>query len=437
MGPKSDLTERLNSELTSVPDIEATEKKPQRKSTSVKQISKLIELFVLGVIVGLFSIPLSFLWKGYAYKASDLMQYITAERFPRTFQQPLPFKFVLIDIGEVTCAEWAKDYNGLCAALPHFPHDKLLKLFRLFKRSEPKLVVVDLDLRSEVTGLNPLKLDVSKFSRIENEIRNIVKSMKNTAFLVAQPLIKQPREGERQYYDYIGIGTILHELDAPNLHFGQVEQVIGDDGVLRSFPTTERILIPDSNINPDPPNRGDFSRVEHLALRVCELVTDDSPCGHRSGKDDKPDSGGRALHFGTLIVDLDDEVQFRYLLARDMSRLGELGGKRFEAISADAPAVVSQLRDAVVVLGSTALGRGDYHLTPLDVLGGETSGVVVLANEVVAALQNKWLVSPQLATMLLEKIALIIVSTVVVFLDFGISGHNYLHRPRTVSDIVF
>ena len=38
----------------------------------------------------------------------------------------------------------------------------------------------------------------------------------------------------------------------------------------------------------------------------------------------------------------------------------------------------SELRDAVLIVGSTARGRGDYHFTPLDVLGGETSGVVVM-----------------------------------------------------------
>jgi CHASE2 domain-containing sensor protein len=60
-------------------------------------------------------------------------------------------------------------------------------------------------------------------------------------------------------------------------------------------------------------------------------------------------------------------------------------------------------KDAVVVLGSTARGRGDYHITPLDILGGQTAGVVVVANEVVAALENKRLVEPLKRTLIAEK----------------------------------
>ena len=399
-----------------------TERKlPQgQNSKTISPIGKAAELLVLGLFIGLLSLVISPLWASYTYKASDLIQYLTTECFPNFFLDRLPFQLILIDIGDTTCDEWAADNQHLCAALPRLPHDKLLGIFKGLAKSEPKLVVVDIDLRSEAARSNPLDPNVKSFTAAEKNIRDAIKSMEKTPFLIAEPLIRNPKKDQKQYYDYVATGTILHKLGKPNLRFGQVEQDFADDRVLRRLPVTEQILYPDRIINADS---ADPSRFPHLAVRVCELVTDESLCGrdatqkHKSGK--RNGQSRSPLRFGGMEVDLNDHIQFRYLLARDVGRLANLGVKQIEARAIpNSNFEESELRDAIVILGSTARGRGDYHFTPLDVLGGETSGVVVVANEVVAALENKWLVSPSLLTVIFEKLTLIVISTVLIFYMF-------------------
>jgi CHASE2 domain-containing sensor protein len=408
-------------------------KMPRRETPhSITLVGKAAELLVLGLIIGLFSLVISPLWAGYTYKASDLIQYLTTERFPNFFLERLPFQLILIDIGDTTCDEWAMDNQRLCAALPRLPHDKLLEIFKSLAKSKPKLVVVDIDLRSEAVHADPLNPNVDSFTDAEKDIRDAIKTMRETPFLVAEPLIRNPKKDQRQYYDYVAIGTILHKLDKPNLRFGQVEQDFADDRVQRRFPVTEEILYPDLIINA---NSSDPSRFPHLAVQVCELVTDESLCGRDVTKKRESAEGNERprspLRFGAMKVDLNDHIQFRYLIARDLGRLANLGVRQIEARAIpDSNFEDSELRDAVVIVGSTARGRGDYHFTPLDVLGGETSGVVVVANEVVAALENRWLVSPSVLTVIWEKLTLIVLSTGVIFYMFW---YPRLRRTRPAS----
>jgi hypothetical protein len=292
--------------------------------------------------------------------------------------------------------------------------------------------VVDIDLRSEAAGSNPLDPNVESFTDAEKNIRDVIKSMEKTPFLIAEPLIRNPKKDQKQYYDYVAIGTILHKLGKQNLRFGQVEQDFADDRVQRRFPVTEQILYPERIINADS---GDPSRFPHLAVQVCELVTDESLCGRDATQTRESGKRNGRMRFGGMEVDLNDHVQFRYLLARDVGRLGNLGVKQIEARAiSDSNFEESELRDAIVILGSTARGRGDYHFTPLDVLGGETSGVVVVANEVVAALENKWLVSPSLLTVIFEKLILIVISTALIFFTFW---YPRLRRTPPAADQPF
>jgi hypothetical protein len=223
-------------------------------------------------------------------------------------------------------------------------------------------------------------------------------------------------EGQAQYYDYRLVATILHGLEKDNLRFGQVEEDLGDDGVIRRFVATVPLKHPDSVLNP---NTTHSDLVQHAALRVCELIDNKKGelCGPERAMDSEPSR--TELRFGSLPVYPGDLVQFPFLLPRDLTRLGGSGVQVIEARSILAVNFdASGLNDAIVIFGSTARGRGDYHVTPLDVLGGETAGVVVLANEIVDALSNRWLVKPSWLTIIIEKLVLIVVSTVVIVFGF-------------------
>jgi CHASE2 domain len=409
--------------------------------TSIRPLAKFVELLVLGLIIGLLSIGLSFLWQEYKYKTSDLIQSLSAKFFP----SPLKFPLVIIDIGEDTCKEWAKNkYGGECAFLPRFPHDRLkeifVKLADSFERLRstdklPKLVVVDIDLRSE---------EPEKYNGFEKQIRQVVEDKtQGVPLLIAQPLIRIPKEDQKQQYDYVAVGTILHNLAKPkeDLRFAQVEQDLGDDSVLRSFPATIQLLRPDT-LDPDPGGR---NRKEHLALEVCELVHDANFCGRDSDSDPTwhqvckpvaPENLCKWLRFGAHQICPDDLVQFRYRLAPDVDRLVDLDVKVIEARAVLAKSFdASVLNNAVVIVGSTARGRGDYHFTPLDVdsrgfRSGETAGVIVLANEIVAALENRWLREASWGWELLEKLLLVVISTITIFLIFW---RPRLHRNPLVS----
>jgi hypothetical protein len=406
--------------------IPPTAPKRGRKSVAEPRtapISKFFELLVLGLIIGAFSLGLSFLWQDYAYKASDFFQYLTAEFLPYFSsgapRNRLPFKMVLIDIGEDTCNEWASDkYSGVCTFLPRLPHDKLSDIFQHLIWSKPKLVVVDIDLRSERLGLDPYKPDIASFTPGERDIRDVVQYwMKDTPFLVAQPLIRIPKEDYKHNSDYVAVATILHQLDTPkqNLSFGQVEQDLRDDSVLRHFRATVPLRYP----NGLDPNPSDVNRKEHLALGVCELVGDRNLCGRGGDTETNDRCPDTKLRFGAHPVCADESVQFPYVLARDIGRLVNVGVRVIEARALLATNFKpSALNDSVVIIGSTARGRGDYHFTPLDFVGGQTAGVMVIANEVVAALNNKRLISASWISVITEKIILILISTIFIFFLF-------------------
>jgi hypothetical protein len=298
------------------------------------------------------------------------------------------------------------------------PHDELAKVFLRLADSKPKLLVIDVDLRTEAkgtaAGVDPF--DPDKITPAEKQIRAIVEQrMKTVPLLVAQPLIREPKRDESHYYEYVGAYTILHRLEKPNLRFGQVEQSLGDDRVLRRFQASVKVTNADKILNPDSDDTP--GRIRHLALRVCELVTEIDLCGrgHENAHGQGTKAAPPGLHFGSLPASPEDFIQFRYSLARNLGRLVDLDVRQIEA---RADFDLSMLNDAVVVLGSTARGRGDYHFTPLDVFGGETAGVVVLANEVIAALLDRHLTSPSLITIVLEKMFLIALSTGIVFCGF-------------------
>jgi CHASE2 domain len=390
--------------------------------TSTTPAAKFGELLVLGVIIGLVSMGASFLWKEYKYKTSDFLQYLTADVL---HSHPLRIPFVIIDIGDDTCKQWTgNDYGGECSFLPILPHSKLERIFsRMFPEAidfrikpKPKLVVVDLDLRPEQPEVDPFKPKVEQFNEAEKAIRSIVEhQMDGVPLLVAQRLIRIPQEGEKQHYNYVAVDTILHQLAEPkrNLRFGQVEQDLGDDSVLRRFPATIQLLRPDT-LDPDPTG---INRKEHLALKVCELVRDPDPNLCRRSPD---------ITSGF--------VEFRYRLARNADRLLDSNVKVIEARSVLADSFdVSVLDKAVVIIGSTARGRGDYHFTPLDVWDrGETAGVIVLANEVAAALENEWMHETQWGWELLEKGILVLVSTTLMVLAFWVPWlHWHLPPSRT------
>jgi CHASE2 domain-containing sensor protein len=404
-------------------------------------IGKAVELLVMGLLVGLVSFALSYLWTAYEYKASDFIQYLSTEFKNSDFiQHHIPVRFreqcaltapggdhycvplIFIDIGEQTCKEWAEDYNNICAALPRLPHDELLKVFERLKASKPMLVIVDIDLRPEGKikrfGKNPFDPDMDSFSPSERAIRDAVLSMKDTPFLVAQQLFRQPGENDPHQYTYAPIGTILHRLDRPNLLFGQVEQELDDDAVERRFPALLLVEYSDPILNPNSDHPEYFP---HLAVRVCQFksIRDLGWCSPKVKKD--PDAGISAVtvppkpNFGGVSVTTSDLIQFRYSLPRDVDGLVRLRVKQIEARSDFDPAA---LEDAIVIIGSTARGRGDYHFTPLDVFGGETAGVIVLANEVLAALQGARLEPPGFLATVSEKVILLLISTVIVFCMF-------------------
>jgi CHASE2 domain-containing sensor protein len=390
-------------------------------------ISKIAALFVLGLVLGAFSFGLPFLWKGYIYKATDLTQYFASELLPYyapgRFRQRLAHPLIVIDIGEQTCAEWAKKYSRSdCAALPRWPHDELAGLFRKLVGAKPRLVVVDFDLRTEAVPA-PGTTEI-KFTDKENEIREVVRSMTDTPFLVMLPLVRAPRnEGDPTLSDPVAATTILHGLEneKKNLRFGHFETLFDDDGVMRRFPATRPIANPGRAVNPHSEVPG---RVWHFAVQACELVPD---CGGGHGR-----ATPSAPRFGNRAVGLDEAVQFPYLISRDLSQLVALNVKQVEARSA---VPQSLLNDAVVILGSTARGRGDYHLTPLDVLGGDTAGVVIVANEVMDALADKSLVSPHPGEVIAEKLALIVLSTALIFFGFWIFYVN--PRPSANHGVVW
>jgi CHASE2 domain-containing sensor protein len=420
-----------------VPDRNTDARGQLKPRHDVTPIAKFAELLVLGLIVGLFSLVLAFLWKGYSYKASDLIEYLTVE-IPHYFpaghpQEPLPFRLIFVDIGESTCTEWAKDYNEVCAHLPHFPHDQLSKIFQRLVKTEPKLVVVDIDLHSEAPGSDPYDPDPNTFTDGEKTIRSTVQAMEKTPFLIAQPLIRVPKGDQKQDISYVAIFTILHKLDKPNLRFGQIEQDLDDGSVIRRFPAKIPIRNGDRILNP---NSEDSGLVWHLAVRVCELVTQDGLCGRNGQRREiKSRTGSSSQSFGDEPVNPGDHVQFRYLIGRDIGQFIDLDVEQIEAraVLAEYFDARTVFKDAVVVLGSTARGRGDYHITPLDILGGQTAGVVVVANEVVAALENKRLVEPLKRTLIAEKLALILVSTAVVFALFWYPRIS--RRPRILKGV--
>jgi CHASE2 domain-containing sensor protein len=410
---------------------------PQQAAAD-KRVEKVAELLVLGLIVGAFTIALSFLWKGYVYKASDIVQFLSVEEpsGPNRSHSAtqLPFRMVVIDIGDRTCREWAmQQYGGLCSALPRFPHAQLAKLFSAMKAAKPKLVVVDIDLHTEQPGADPLDLDLKSLTVEENQIRAYVQAMDTTPFLIAQPLIRQPRDAASQGYDFRPEATILHKLKKDNLRFGEVEQDPGEDGVIRRFRATIPLIHPDDFLNPNAP---DPFAVEHLALRVCELIQDNTLCGRQTIAQVQP-PGPRVLRFGSLPVSLTDFVQFPYLLKRDVSQLADIDVAVIEARALLSPSFSSSTLDnAIVIVGSTARGRGDYHLTPLDVFGGDTAGVVVIANEVAAALSSRWLENSGWLIIIIEKLGLIILATIVIFFGFWYFYYTpSIHQPKSYGTV--
>jgi CHASE2 domain-containing sensor protein len=230
--------------------------------------------------------------------------------------------------------------------------------------------------------------------------------MVNTPFLVAQPLIKVP-DGSGNYA-YYAARTILHDIAKPNLLFGHVEQLIDSDGVMRRFEATVPVRNPGQN-SPD--------RVPHLALKTCEALVDPALCGRTpTPLQTYPVT---QLMFGSTVVDAKEHVQFRYVLPRDVSRLFERNVISLEAVDVEkSPLDARAFEGAIVFLGSTARGRGDYHITPLNVATGETAGVVIVMNEVLAALLDKRLTLPSFLVVSVEKLLLILASAVFIFLFF-------------------
>ncbi len=368
---------------------------------------KLAELIVLGLIIGVVSLVLSFLWKGYAYLASDTAQHLAADVFP----PDLPRKVVLIDIGERSCLEWAKQsHGGICALLPRLSHGALAAVFKKLEQTNPKLVVVDVDLQSEAAttadGPEPYSWPKS-VTPDEESIRQSVLNMTDTPFLVAQPMIRAPDNS--QSYDYYAAKTILHGIAKTNLFFGHVEQAIDSDGVMRRFPATLHVRNPGQN-SPQP--------VPHLALKTCEALIDLGLCG-RESKSAQAIPAKHQLVFGSDVIDANDYVQFRYVLPRDVSRLFKRNVISLEAIDVVRnPIDAAAFEGAIIFLGSTARGREDYHITPLNVVAGETAGVVVVMNEVLAALLDRRLASPSFFVVSVEKLLLILFSAGLIFILF-------------------
>jgi CHASE2 domain-containing sensor protein len=372
----------------------------------VGQAGKLAELIILGLIVGAVSIVLSFLWNRYAFLASDTAQHLTADLVPPA----MPAKVILIDIGERSCLEWAKqNHGGICALLPRLSHSGLAAVFKKLEQTNPKLVVVDIDLQSEAptaaVGPEPFSWPKS-ITPDEESIRQSVLRMVGTPFLVAQHLIKVP-DG-KQGYEYYAARTILHDVTKSNLFFGHIEQLIDSDGVMRRFQATLRVRNPGAN-SPDP--------VPHLALKACEAIVDPELCGREPGRTQA--SAATRLMFGSNTIDANDYVQFRYVLPRDASRLFDRNVISLEAIDVNRSAIdVTAFDGAIVFLGSTARGRGDYHITPLNVAAGETAGIVIVMNEVLAALLDRRLTSPSFLTVSIEKLFFILASAGLIFLFF-------------------
>jgi CHASE2 domain-containing sensor protein len=417
----------------------------QHPGLQVTAKAKFWELFILGLIIGAFSFGLSWLWNGYEHKASDVMQYIYAEvgpdlavknpdswltwLFKHVFAvKPLNNRMVIIDIDEQICDEWAKDkYGGLCAALPRLPHSRLKEVFQRLAKSQPKLVVVDVDLRSEAPaklGSDPFDLDVNSFTADEKEIRYLVESMRNKEtkghipLLIAQPLIKEP-QGQHEF-DYVAVPTILHNLNGANVRFGHVQQdvrdIYTDDSVLRRFQATLQINTSSPSLNPNPPCPG---LVEHLALRVCEPELGLACPNPNPPEPERKDYCGTGavttpLRFADKWISPDEFVQFRYSVGRHPEKLANWNVRSSKALDFDIPT----LDQAIVIVGSTARGRGDYHFTPLDIGEGETPGVIVIANEVAAALEGKSLVETSLWFRGIEKFGFVVISTSIVYAVF-------------------
>jgi hypothetical protein len=361
-----------------------------------------------------------------------VIQYLTAEylpeHFPERFPIQLPIPLVFIDIGESTCSEWATDYNDLCAALPRLPHEKIAKIFDALVGTEPELVVIDYDLHTEMSGADLSKAEVEHFSAAELAIRKSVQNMKSVPFLIAQPLFRKPKEDQKQTTDYVPVATILHNLDKPNIRFGQVEQDLSQESVLRRFPSFINILYADAALNP---NSDDVGRIPHLAMRVCDVLEDTRFCkgtSQRAGVEvfehamsGTPDNCGNC-------------IQFRYVLGRNIDRLAQYKVRVIEARALredlNRSDFASAIKGALVFVGSRARGRGDFHFTPLDVFDGETPGLIVLANEVLAALQNDWLGPTSWVDTLIEKSILIFVSTIIVVLAFWYPRIRAKRAPR-------
>ncbi len=266
--------------------------------------------------------------------------------------------------------------------------------------------MVDVDLREE-TGSN--------YTEADKQIRDVILQLKDVPVIVAQPL---DRVATTSGFDYHLAPTILHDLSKDNLRFGQVEQYLDDeDGVERRFPAALPVDNANQLLNPKAYNPAGFAW--HLALRVCELITDVEVCGHRDDPKLLPP------RFGARRVSVFDNVQFRYALPRRIGDLIRYDVKQIEARNSISPEL---LKGAVVILGSTARGRGDFHTTPLDVLGGDTPGVVMIANEVIAALNDSGLEPPRVWGVLAEKLVLILISTALVWYLFWYRK-MYQQRP--------
>lgn len=93
-----------------VPDRNTDARGQLKPRHDVTPIAKFAELLVLGLIVGLFSLVLSFLWKGYSYKASDLIEYLTVE-IPHYFPAGHPQEPVTISID--FCRYWGVNLHGV------------------------------------------------------------------------------------------------------------------------------------------------------------------------------------------------------------------------------------------------------------------------------------------------------------------------------------
>lgn len=156
-------------------------------------------------------------------------------------------------------------------------------------------------------------------------------------------------------------GNTLPEAVVANASgVGHAVVLADSDGVLRSLPAFVE--------SPD----GEF--VPSLAVRAADAL---------DGTADPLLVRRTAVQLGALTIPVESDAALRIHWTADT-----------QIVSADdvlAGAAVDQLRGAVVLLGVTATGVGDRHITPLQP-GVTTPGVVVQAQAVSTILQNAWVV---------------------------------------------